>query len=70
MSPRCPKCKNKVIQKVGEVTRIRAGGPVEIDAAGRCTTLCHWCRAPIEIPLQLKQDVAIPAERYVLAAKA
>jgi uncharacterized protein YodC (DUF2158 family) len=67
---RCPHCKNKVIQKVGDVTRIRTGGPVEIAADGRCTTLCHWCRAPIEIPLQVKQDTLVPAERYVIAGKA
>jgi hypothetical protein len=63
---RCPNCHNKVIQKTGDVTRIRAGGPVEFTPDGLCKTKCHWCKAEVTLPLQLKEDVPIPAERFML----
>ena len=66
---RCPHCKNKVIQKTGDITRIRAGGPVEFDANGTCRTKCHWCKQEIELPLQITENVAIPAERFILQPK-
>ena len=66
---RCPSCKNKVIQKTGDVTRIRAGGPIEFMANGECHTKCHWCKGDIQIRVQLKEDVVIPTERFVIPEK-
>lgn len=67
---RCPHCKNKVIQKTGDRTRIRSGGPVEFTADGTCHTKCHWCKGDIQLPLQLREDVTIPAERFIIPGKA
>jgi len=63
---RCPHCKNKVIQRVGDTTRIRAGGSVEFTPDG-CKTRCHWCKGEITLPLALQPDVDVPSERYLLS---
>jgi uncharacterized protein YodC (DUF2158 family) len=63
---RCPNCHNKVIQKTGDVTRIRAGGPVEFGSDGLCRTKCHWCKHDVVLPLQLKAEAVIPAERFLI----
>ena len=63
---RCPNCNNKIIQKTGNTTRIRAGGPVEFDDGGKCRTKCYWCKKDVELPLQLKENVDIPSERFVI----
>ena len=67
---RCPKCKNKVIQKVGDVIRIRSDGPMEFTAGGECRTLCHWCKNPITLPIRLKDEVNLPSERFTIPTKA
>ena len=66
---RCPHCHNKVVQKTGDITRIRAGGPVEFAADGVCRTKCYWCKHDVELPLQLKVDTVIPSERFLIPGK-
>lgn len=65
---RCPNCKNKVIQQTGDTVRIRLRGAVELTGDG-CRAQCHWCKQPIELPLMLRPDVQVPAERYLLRPK-
>lgn len=65
---RCPSCKNRVVQKVGGRTRVRTHGPLEFDDKGECHSQCHWCRAPLTLPIQLLAQAAeLPDERFVLA---
>lgn len=66
---RCPHCKNKVLQKAGDSTRLRTHGPVEFGADGVCHTKCHWCRRPIELPLELKPGVEVEAERFYVRGR-
>jgi len=66
---RCPSCKNKIIQKTGDITRIRTDGPLEFTSDGQCRAKCHWCKQLIQLPLQLKENLTIPAERFVIPEK-
>jgi hypothetical protein len=63
---RCPHCKNKLIQRQGDTTRIRARtveGPLLIKSDG-LHTQCFWCKADVVIPMSVGVDV--PAERFFL----
>jgi len=63
---RCPHCKNKLVQKSGDTTRIRARtveGPLIIKADG-FHGQCFWCKADVIIPMQLSCE--IEAERFYL----
>ena len=65
---RCPKCKNKVLQKSGAKTRLRVEGPVEF-TEDACFAKCYWCKSLLEIPIQIKSGTPVPAERFVLQKK-
>lgn len=49
---RCPKCKNAVLQKSDESTRVRIRGPI-VFVGAKCLAQCYWCREPIELPMTL-----------------
>jgi len=61
---RC-KCANKVLQKSGDRVRMRIHGPLVIDG-DRCLAKCFWCKRDVELPLQLKPDVQIPGETFLV----
>ncbi len=63
---RCPKCKQRVLQKSGSETRMRTRGAVVFSEDGLCKAQCYWCREPIELPLEIKVDTKIPAERFII----
>lgn len=62
---RCPYCRNKLLQKSGDTTRLRIRGAVEFDAAGMAKAECFWCRAQVDIPVLLK-SAATDVEEFVL----
>lgn len=64
---RCPSCKNKVLQKSGDTTRLRTHGPLEFTDNGVCKTKCYWCKSELELPVQIQEGVAVPEERFVLS---
>lgn len=61
---RCPHCKNKLLQKSGDSTRLRTEGPIVFTKA-ECRSKCYWCKADVTIPVTL-QDVPVEAERFFL----
>lgn len=70
---RCPHCRNSLVQKSEEgTTRVRASGAIEVDGSGRCTAQCYWCKAEVELPLQLRkaegesEGELAEGERFVL----
>ena len=50
---RCPHCKNRVLQKSGEETRLRIRGALKFDEDGNAHAQCHWCKSDIVVPVQL-----------------
>ena len=52
---RCPHCKNKLVQKSGDVTRVRVQGVLEFDAEG-CRSRCYWCKQEVTIPIRMSTD--------------
>jgi hypothetical protein len=66
---RCPKCKNKLIQTTGDITRVRIDGPLEFLADGTARAKCYWCKQVIDLPLQLKAGLDIPSERFLILDK-
>jgi len=60
---RCPKCKNAVLQKSEQGTRVRIRGPI-VFVGGRCLAQCYWCREPIELPMQLEKGAG---ESFVIS---
>lgn len=65
---RCPYCRKKVLQKAGDVIRLRSDGPVEFTLDGKCMTKCYWCKSKIEIPLQIHSGTQVEGERFILPA--
>ena len=63
---RCPKCKNRLLQKSGKQTRLRIEGPVVFDGNGVCHTKCYWCGALVEVPLELAKSVQVASERFTI----
>lgn len=61
---RC-KCGHKLLQKQGDVVRVRTRGALLLKADG-CHTQCYWCKADVVIPLELAKGVEIPTERFYL----
>lgn len=59
-------CKHKLLQKSGERIRVRIEGPLVIDG-GKCMAKCYWCKRPVELPLQLKPDVQVPGETFLVS---
>jgi hypothetical protein len=67
---RCPQCKNRVLQKSGNITRVRTQGPVTFDADGTCRAQCYWCKSPITLPVSLDDEASIPEERFIIPSPA
>jgi len=63
---RCPSCKNKVLQKSGDTTRLRTHGPLVFTENGTCKTKCYWCKAELDLPVQIQEGVDVPEERFLL----
>lgn len=65
---RCPnpKCKGKLLQKVGSSTRVRIEHPITFDAAGLCRAKCYWCKQLVEVPLQIQEGTDLAGETFVL----
>jgi hypothetical protein len=63
---RCPKCRNRVLQKSGSQTRVRIQGAVLFDEEGLCKSQCYWCKEPITVPLKIAQGTSIQSERFVI----
>jgi len=64
-SGRCPNCANKIVQKSGSETRLRVSHPIYFDADGRCLARCHWCKAEVEIPVELRA-IDLENERFTI----
>lgn len=65
---RCPHpdCKGKLLQKVGSETRVRIDHPIIVNEDGVCRAKCHWCKKIVEVPLQIKDGVVLPSEKFVI----
>lgn len=65
---RCPnpKCKGKLLQKVGSETRVRIEHPITFDEGGVCKAKCYWCKQLVEVPLQIREGTMLPSEKFVL----
>jgi hypothetical protein len=66
---RCPHCKNHVLQKSGERTKLRIQGPVFFDRQGKCKATCFWCKSEVELPLRLLGGVPIESETFLLPTR-
>jgi DNA-directed RNA polymerase subunit RPC12/RpoP len=67
---RCPHCANKLMQKSGTATRLRIEGPIEIGSDGVAKAKCYWCRAEVELPVELKKAaVPEPGDRILVRAR-
>lgn len=62
---RCPKCKNRLLQKSGGQTRLRTQGPL-VFSDGECHTKCYWCGEPVEVPLELSKSAQVPSEKFTI----
>lgn len=66
---RCPNCKQKVLQKSGNTTRLRIQGAVEF-VAGVCKAQCWWCKSTIDVPLELNKSLApIDEESFTIVER-
>ena len=59
---KCPRCKNMLLQKSEQGTRVRTKGPIVFGQNGTCTAQCYWCGEKVTVPLELKKAT----ERFVL----
>lgn len=59
---KCPKCRNKVLQKSGDSTYLRIKGKIEL-INGLCKAKCYWCGEYIEIPLNEQDKLE---ERFII----
>lgn len=62
MSMKCPHCKNRVLQKSETQTRLRTDGPITFGLDGKARARCYWCKAEIELPMQLTSEGDLPGE--------
>lgn len=53
MSLRCPSCKNRIVQKSASEVHVRARGALVFRADGTCYAQCFFCRALVDLPLEL-----------------
>ncbi len=60
---RCPKCRNAVLQKSEQGTRVRIKGPV-VFANGHCLAQCYWCNEPVKLPMSLEKGAG---ETFVIS---
>jgi len=63
---RCPNCKNRLLQKSGDTTRLRARGPLLFKSDGTCNTQCYWCKSDVTVPVSIEPDVRVDGERFFL----
>lgn len=63
---RCPHCKNRLLQKAGDETRLRIQGIVRFDDKGVARAQCHWCKQSVELPIRLDDGLDLAPERYVV----
>lgn len=61
---RCPKCKNKVLQKSDAGTKLRVKGQVLFDKAG-AHAQCFWCGENVLLPIVLSVETEEP-KRFIL----
>lgn len=66
MSVRCPRCRNKLMQKSGNDTKLRIDGPLVFHDDGRCEARCKWCKSRFYLPVTLGAGEPRLAERFVL----
>jgi len=65
---RCSNCKNHILQRSGKRVRIRTHGPIVFED-GVCKAKCYWCKAPVELPLEIKEGTPIASETFVLPSR-
>lgn len=56
MQMRCPKCKNKLVQKSKDDElgyTVRVNSAIEIGADGVAKGKCHFCKTMVSLPLAL-----------------
>lgn len=65
---RCPnpKCRGKILQKVGKKTSVRIDYPITFDEDGVCKAKCYWCKQLVEVPLRIREGTVLPSERFVI----
>jgi len=63
---RCPRCKNKLLQKSGTRIRVRTKGPLVFTEDGACSAQCYWCNEPVMVPIELRKSVDLDGERFVI----
>lgn len=64
---RCPHCKNRILQKAGDETRLRIRGALKFDEDGNAHAQCHWCKNDIVVPVMLDYPSDdTPQERFVI----
>lgn len=63
---RCPKCKERILHKAGDTTRLRVEGLITFDANGVCRAKCYWCKSIVEVPVKIVEGIPIVSERFYL----
>lgn len=66
---RCPACKNKLLQKSGSTTRLRIQGAVEFDSQGVARAQCYWCKAAVEVPIDLRKAESVDEENFTISVR-
>ena len=66
----CTACRNRLVQKTADGVRFRIDGPVSVDEHGVCHARCYWCKADVELPLELSKSFALEPERVVVLTRA
>lgn len=62
---RCPNCRNKVLQKSGNRTRVRIKGAVTFEG-DLCKAQCYWCGGTVTLPLELSKGTQVEREQFIL----
>ncbi len=60
---RCPECTNRLVQSAADGTHVRAAGALVFKSDGTCVAKCHFCKAVVTLPLELKKAVGAPPMR-------
>lgn len=54
---RCPKCRNKLLQKSDDgSSRLRTEGPITFAADGSAQAKCYWCKSETTLPITIKAE--------------
>ena len=63
---RCPSCRNRILHKSGDVTRLRIRGALKFEEDGTARAQCHWCRSDVVVPVSLDYpDADVARESFV-----